>query len=76
MLGDDDHGLPEVRLLLSGLKRGYKGRESERPMVDGLALLATKLTLRHPESREEMTFEIELPKQFEIALKNLRKFSR
>ena len=45
-------------------------------MVDGLALLATKLTLRHPESREEMTFEIELPKQFEIALKNLRKFSR
>ena len=76
VLGDDDHGLPEVRLLLSGLKRGYKGRESERPMVDGLALLATKLTMRHPESREEMTFEIELPKQFEIALKNLRKFSR
>lgn len=76
VLGDDAHGLSEVRLLLSGLKRNYKGRDEEKPMVEGLALCATKLTLKHPDSREEMTFEIEPPKPFLIALRNLRKFSR
>jgi 23S rRNA-/tRNA-specific pseudouridylate synthase len=76
VLGDDDHGLPDVRLLLSCLKRGYKGRETERPLLDGLALLAAKLTLRHPDTREEIVFEIDPPKSFEIALKNLRKFAR
>lgn len=76
VLGDDDHGLPDVRLLLSGLKRGYKGRDTERPLIDGLALMAAKLTLRHPDTREEIVFEIDPPKSFEIALKNLRKFSR
>lgn len=76
VLGDNDHGLPEVRMLLSGMKRGYKGRDTERPMIDGLALVAAKLTLRHPETREPVEFEIAPPKSFEIALKNLRKFSR
>ncbi len=76
VLGDDDHGLPDVRMLLSGLKRGYKGRDTERPMIDGLALIAAKLTLRHPEARDHITFEIAPPKPFEVALKNLRKFTR
>lgn len=76
VLGDEAHGLPDVQLLLSSLKRGYKGRGEEKPMITGLALVAQKLTLKHPESREEMIFEAELPKSFEIALRNLRKFSR
>lgn len=76
VLGDDAHGLPEVKLLLSGLKRGYKGRADERPLIDRLALHAERLTLRHPKSREDVHFEAPLPKAFEIALRNLRKFAR
>lgn len=76
VLGDDLHGLPEVRLLLSDFKRGYKGREDEKPLISGVALQAARLSLRHPESRELLTWEAPLPKGFEIALRNLRKFSR
>ncbi len=76
VLGDEGHGLPEVKLLLSALKRGYKGRDEEKPMVNGLALQASALTLRHPDTREEMSFQAEMPKSFTTALRNLRKFSR
>ena len=76
VLGDDTHGLPEVQLLLSQFKRGYKGREEEKPLIRGVALQAARLSLRHPESRERMTWEAPLPKDFEIALRNLRKFAR
>lgn len=76
VLGDAAHGLPEVELRLSSLKRGYKGRETEKSLIEGLALVAAELTLRHPESKEAMTFVAELPVAFEIALRNLRKFTR
>lgn len=76
VVGDNAHGLPEVRLLLSLFKRGYKGRLDERPMVEGLALHLARVTLRHPETREPMTFEAPRPKAFEVALRNLRKFAR
>jgi 23S rRNA-/tRNA-specific pseudouridylate synthase len=76
VVGDDAHGLPEVKLLLSGLKRGYKGRAQERPLIDRLALHASELTLRHPVSREDISFTAPIPKEFEIALRNLRKFAR
>ncbi|WP_324726168.1 RluA family pseudouridine synthase [Actomonas aquatica] len=76
VVGDAAHGLPEARLLLSQFKRGYKGRADERPMVDGLALHLARITLRHPATREQVTFAAPRPKGFEIALKNLRKFVR
>ncbi|GAB5561585.1 MAG: RluA family pseudouridine synthase [Synoicihabitans sp.] len=76
VLNDRAHGLEEVKLLLSGLKRGYKGRSEEKPLIEGLALQASGLKIRHPLSREEISFETALPKSFEIALRNLRKFSR
>jgi len=62
-------------LLLSGLKRGYKGRDGERPLLDRLALHHSSLTLRHPATREPLTLTAPLPHDLELALKNLRKFA-
>jgi len=76
ILGDSAHGLPEVKLLLSGLKRGYKGKANETPLVDRLGLHLSEITLRHPDSRESLSITAPLPIAFEIALKNLRKFRR
>lgn len=76
ILGDVSHGLPDVQLLLSGLKRGYKGRETEKPLIGRLALHLSAITLRHPETKESVTIRAPLPREFEIALKNLRKFRR
>src|SRR5690606_19935494 len=67
VLGDLAHGLRDVQLRLSQLKRGYKGRDTERPLVDRLALHLSEVTLRHPETREPLTFAAPLPKAFDPA---------
>lgn len=64
----------DVRLLLSDLKRGYKGRDEERPLIARLALHAAGLTLTHPLSRERVTLAAALPQDFSVALKYLVKF--
>lgn len=66
----------ESQLMLSSLKRGYKGRADERPLIDRLALHAGGLTFTHPLSRERMTLTAPLPNDLAVALKYLRKFSR
>lgn len=66
----------ETRLLLSDLKRGYKGRADERPLISRLALHAAALTFTHPVSREKTTLSATRPKDFEVALKYLQKFAR
>jgi RluA family pseudouridine synthase len=66
----------ETRLLLSDLKRGYKGRDDERPLISRLALHAAALTFTHPVSREKATLSAPRPKDFEVALKYLQKFAR
>jgi 23S rRNA-/tRNA-specific pseudouridylate synthase len=63
-----------TRLLLSDLKRGYKGRDDERPLIARLALHASALTLTHPLSRERCTIEAPWPQDFAVAVKYLRKF--
>lgn len=74
ILNDRFYGVPEIRLLLSELKRGYKGRDEEKPLLDRLALHASSLTIRHPETREPVTVNAPLPHAFDVALKYLRKF--
>jgi RluA family pseudouridine synthase len=64
-----------TELLLSGLKRGYKGREDEKPLITRLALHAAGLTFKHPLTREPFTLHAPLPNDMEVALKYLRKFS-
>ena len=66
----------DTRLLLSDLKRGYKGRDDERPLINRLALHAASLTFTHPVSREQTTLSAPRPKDFAVALKYLQKFAR
>ena len=75
ILNDAFYGTPDVQLLLSNFKRGYKGREEEKPMIPRLALHATELTLTHPVTREPLTLRAPLPHEFEVALKLLRRFA-
>ncbi|MCC6415831.1 MAG: RNA pseudouridine synthase [Opitutaceae bacterium] len=76
VLNDALYGLPDAPLLLSALKRGYKGGAAERPLIRQLALHASGLTLAHPRTRAAVALAASLPEQFAIALKNLRKFAR
>ena len=64
-----------VELLLSNLKRGYKGREDEKPLIDRLALHAYELAFVHPSTREKVSIHSPIPRDFEVALKYLRKFT-
>ena len=75
VLNDPVYGEPGIKLLLSDLKRGYKGREREKPLITRLALHVSRLTLVHPVTREPLTLQAPLPREFEIALKYLRKFA-
>jgi RluA family pseudouridine synthase len=74
ILNDPFYG-DDTRLLLSDLKRGYKGREDERPLIARLGLHAGALTFTHPATREPVTLTAPRPQDFEVALKYLRKFA-
>jgi 23S rRNA pseudouridine1911/1915/1917 synthase len=76
ILNDLLYGDPTAQLLLSSLKRGYKGREDEKPLIMRLALHASSLTFTHPATQAPMTLSSPLPHEFEVALKYLRKFTR
>jgi RluA family pseudouridine synthase len=75
VLNDALYGDPARVLLLSGLKARYKGREEERPLVARLALHAASLGFTHPLSRAATEVSSPLPKDLEVALKYLRRFS-
>lgn len=75
ILNDPFYG-NERRLLLSDLKRGYKGRADEKPLIERLALHAAELTFTHPDSRERTTLSAPRPQDFAVALKYLEKFGR
>jgi 23S rRNA-/tRNA-specific pseudouridylate synthase len=74
VLNDPIYGDAEIKLLLSELKRRYKGREREQPLVRRLALHASELRFLHPRTRESVTVAAPLPAEFEVALKYLRKY--
>jgi 23S rRNA-/tRNA-specific pseudouridylate synthase len=75
VLNDPFYGAPEIKLLLSEIKRRYKGRDEEKPLIARLALHASELTLKHPVTKEPVTLRAPLPHEFEVALKYLRKFA-
>jgi RluA family pseudouridine synthase len=62
-------------LLLSQLKKKYRGKEDEeeRPLTPRLALHAWKIELPHPITGEPLLIKAPLPKDIEVALKLLRK---
>lgn len=63
-------------LLLSKLKANYKFKrdEEERPILARVALHAESLELPHPVTGAPLTIRAELPKDFAMALKYLRRF--
>jgi len=75
VLNDPFYGDPEEVLLLSSLKRRYKGRDEEKPLIGRLALHASELTFLHPATQSEVTVRAPMPRDFVVALKYLRKFS-
>jgi RluA family pseudouridine synthase len=74
ILNDSFYG-DDTRLLLSALKRGYKGRAQERPLISRLALHASELAVVHPLTHERVTLRAPLPNEFAVALKYLRRFA-
>jgi RluA family pseudouridine synthase len=65
----------EPRLLLSGLKFGYRRArgERERPLLDRLALHALRIRLTSPASGEVVTCVAPLPKDLRSTLRQLQK---
>lgn len=63
-------------LLLSRLKRSYrlKPGEVERPLINRMALHAAELTVTHPVTGAPVTITAPLPREFEVALKYLRRY--
>jgi RluA family pseudouridine synthase len=74
ILNDDFYG-NGAELLLSALKRRYKGRANERPLISRLALHAGELTITHPVTHDRLTLRAPLPNEFAVALKYLRSFA-
>jgi 23S rRNA pseudouridine1911/1915/1917 synthase len=74
VLNDRLYGDDASRLLLSGLKRHYKGRGEEKPLISRLALHASALGFNHPAGTGPVEVASPLPEEFGIALKYLRKF--
>lgn len=75
VLNDAPYGDPSSRLLLSDMKRGYKGVKTEKPLLSRLGLHAASLGFIHPGTQEPMDIAAPLPHEFEVALKYLRKFA-
>ena len=75
ILNDGLYGDPGSVLLLSDLKRMYKGRDEERPLISRLALHSSAVAFVHPGSREPLEITAPVPRDLGVALKYLRKFA-
>jgi 23S rRNA pseudouridine955/2504/2580 synthase len=75
IVGDSLYGGSEI--LLSRIKRNYKasGRREEQPINHGYLLHAHELSFQHPLSGERVSYTAPLTKNFETALKILRKYN-
>jgi 23S rRNA pseudouridine1911/1915/1917 synthase len=65
-------------LYLSRLKQGYKiskHEESERPLLNRLALHAMELIFTDADGKQ-ITLQAELPKELQVTLLQLRKYAR
>jgi RluA family pseudouridine synthase len=75
VLNDVLYGDPGSALLLSELKRAYKGRDEERPLVGRLALHSSRVGFVHPGRGEPVEIAAPVPKDLGVALKYLRRFA-
>lgn len=62
-------------ILLSSLKRRYKGADEEKPLLKRLPLHFSKISFILPVNTQKSVFESPLAKDMEITLKQLRKYN-
>lgn len=74
--GDSLYGNGEG-VFLSRVKPGYRtGRGEERSLIQRLALHARSIHCLHPQTGEDLTIEAPYPRDFEAALRQMRKFQK
>ena len=66
----------EEPILLSNLKRRYKGITKEKPLLKRLPLHLSQMELFLPDNKEKSIFVSELPKDIQLTLKQLRKYNK
>jgi 23S rRNA-/tRNA-specific pseudouridylate synthase len=64
-------------LLLSRLKRNYrlKPNRVERPLMSSFALHASRLQLVHPVTQQTVVIQAAWPREFQVAIKYLRRYA-
>ena len=63
-------------ILLSNLKRRYKGITREKPLLKRLPMHLYQVEIILPNSNKKSIFTSELPKDIQITLKQLRKYDK
>jgi 23S rRNA-/tRNA-specific pseudouridylate synthase len=75
VVGDRFYGSGDM-ILLSHIKKKYKpSRDGEKPLMGRLALHAFRMTVQHPTGGHPVAMEAPLHKDFELSLKNLRRYA-
>lgn len=63
-------------ILLSNLKRRYKGIEKEKPLLKRLPLHLSQMELLLPNNKDKSIFVSKLPNDMALTLKQLRKYNK
>jgi len=63
-------------ILLSNLKKRYKGLEKEKPLLKRLPLHLSQIEVWLPGNKEKNVFNSPLPDDIELTLKQLRKYNK
>jgi hypothetical protein len=73
---DTDYAGGEA-VFLSSFKRNYKVKpsEKEKPLISRLALHLQSMSLSISANEEQKTFNCDLPADFQLIIKQLRKYS-
>jgi len=66
----------EEPILLSNLKKRYKGISTEKPLLKRMPMHLSKIELLLPDNKEKSTFVTEIPKDIQLTLKQLRKYNK
>lgn len=66
----------EEPILLSNLKRRYKGITKEKPLLKRLPMHLSQIELVLPNNKEKTIFTSQLPKDILLTLKQLRKYNK
>ena len=66
----------EEPILLSNLKRRYKGITKEKPLLKRLPMHLSQIEILLPNNKEKSVFNSQLPNDIQLTLKQLRKYNK